>query len=119
VVMLLQATPAAAQMRGPDSWKDCRFTPSTTVERKQSINPGGFIVRGLFYGYQRGAGPTKGARCPSYPSCSEYSRRAFQRKPAPEALMLTIDRLNRCGHDEQFYEYKFVGDGPKVIDPVP
>lgn len=39
-------------------------------------------------------------RCPMYPSCSHYSRQAFERYNPITAWILTADRLLRCGRDE-------------------
>ncbi|RMD82081.1 MAG: membrane protein insertion efficiency factor YidD [Candidatus Dadabacteria bacterium] len=61
-------------------------------------------VRWLFALYQRGIGPTKGVRCPMYPSCSEYGRRAIAHYGLLRGLLMTADRLHRCGHDLQFYD---------------
>lgn len=41
-----------------------------------------------------------GDRCPMYPSCSHYSRQAFERYNPIMAWILTADRLLRCGRDE-------------------
>jgi putative component of membrane protein insertase Oxa1/YidC/SpoIIIJ protein YidD len=41
-----------------------------------------------------------GQRCPMYPSCSHYSRQAFERHNPIMAWILTADRLLRCGRDE-------------------
>lgn len=38
--------------------------------------------------------------CPSYPSCSEYSRQAIAKHGPVIGGMMTMDRLMRCGRDE-------------------
>ncbi|MFW6236977.1 MAG: membrane protein insertion efficiency factor YidD, partial [Desulfosudaceae bacterium] len=39
-------------------------------------------------------------RCAMYPTCSQYSRQAFDRHGLLPGWILTCDRLLRCGRDE-------------------
>jgi len=68
------------------------------------VSPESVLVKLLFATYQRGAGPTKGTRCPMTPSCSEYSRLSATRHGLVLGILMTADRLHRCGHDLHFYE---------------
>jgi len=58
------------------------------------------ILNRLFCGvirfYQIGISPFLGAHCRFTPTCSEYSREAFERFPFFYALWLTIRRISRC-----------------------
>ncbi|MEE9217951.1 MAG: membrane protein insertion efficiency factor YidD [Acidobacteriota bacterium] len=55
--------------------------------------------------YQLVVSPWLPAACRFLPTCSEYSRQAFERYPARRAAWLTLRRLARChpfaggGHD--------------------
>jgi len=46
--------------------------------------------------YQRFISPFLPQSCRFYPSCSEYSRLAFEKYPFPKALAKSIFRLLRC-----------------------
>jgi putative component of membrane protein insertase Oxa1/YidC/SpoIIIJ protein YidD len=50
--------------------------------------------------FQKTVSKADGSRCPMYPSCSHYSRQAFERHNPIMAWILTADRLLRCGRDE-------------------
>jgi len=41
-----------------------------------------------------------GNRCPMYPSCSTYTREAFQKHGLFMGWIMSCDRLVRCGRDE-------------------
>jgi putative component of membrane protein insertase Oxa1/YidC/SpoIIIJ protein YidD len=57
--------------------------------------------------YQRDVSPRRAGRCPFEPSCSEYSRLAFERYGALRATRMTIGRLRRCAPG---YEGSFVDE---------
>ena len=69
----------------------------------KGVAPTSLLVPILYRIYQRGAGPTKGVRCPMYPSCSEYSRISVVKSGLVLGILKTSDRLHRCGHDLSFY----------------
>lgn len=50
--------------------------------------------------FQKTLSRADGSRCPMYPSCSHYSRQAFEQNNPFTAWILTADRLLRCGRDE-------------------
>ncbi len=81
------------------------------AEVSPSLSPGRFILQGLFLIYQKGFGPTKGTRCPMYPSCSEFSRLAIARRGLLWGVIATADRLHRCGHDLNFYDVRWTRKG--------
>lgn len=57
--------------------------------------------------------------CPMHPSCSEYSRQAITKHGARMGLIMTIDRLIRCGRDEMASATRVrVGGQWKFYDPV-
>lgn len=54
--------------------------------------------------YQKWISPVKGGNtCPMYPSCSQYSKIAFQILPWYEAYTSSFERLLRCGNDLYLY----------------
>jgi putative component of membrane protein insertase Oxa1/YidC/SpoIIIJ protein YidD len=69
------------------------------------------------YVYRSSIGPIKGEFCPMYPSCSQYGDIAIKRHGVLGILM-TMDRLHRCGHDLESYERVIVGARIKCLDPV-
>jgi len=79
-------------------------TGTAASQSGDGVGPESPLVKLLFAVYQRGAGPTKGTRCPMTPSCSEYSRLAVARHGLVLGIVMTADRLHRCGHDLAFYE---------------
>jgi putative membrane protein insertion efficiency factor len=50
--------------------------------------------------YQKIVSPAVGNRCRMSPSCSAYSREAFQTHGFFLGWIMTCDRLMRCGRDE-------------------
>jgi Putative membrane protein insertion efficiency factor len=77
---------------------------AVTPVANESIGPSSLGVRFLFGFYQHGVSPTKGTACPMFPSCSEYGRLSVARHGLFLGIMITADRLHRCGHDLYLYE---------------
>jgi putative membrane protein insertion efficiency factor len=50
----------------------------------------------LIRGYQYFLSPLLGSNCRFYPSCSAYSKEAFEKLPIHLAIFKTIWRLLRC-----------------------
>ena len=67
--------------------------------------------------YQEVISPTKGRDCPSYPSCSAYSIQALQQYGLLQGLLMTADRLHRCGHDVQYFPLIETPGGTRYEDP--
>jgi len=65
--------------------------------------------------YQNYINPIKGQNCRMYPSCSEYGMIVISKYNLTGVLM-TMDRLLRCGHDLYLYERIVVGDSIKYLD---
>ncbi len=57
--------------------------------------------------YQRYMSCLKNTHCSMYPSCSNYAKMVFQDNSFPKAMILTADRLTRCGHDLDVYQTTF------------
>ena len=84
-LILLHAGPADAQ--DPDSGQD-----SLLSEESLYLSPITF--------YQKFISPVDGHRCRMSPSCSAYSKEAFQTHGFFMGWIMTCDRLMRCGRDE-------------------
>lgn len=69
----------------------------------EGIGPMKLFTKGLFIFYQQIVGPTKGTNCPMIPSCSEYAKLAVAKNGLFEGIIMTADRLHRCGHDLHLY----------------
>nr|MBN2278374.1 membrane protein insertion efficiency factor YidD [candidate division Zixibacteria bacterium] len=77
-----------------------------------------FPTLGLIAGYRLLISPGIGGDCPMSPSCSEYARMAFQRYDPLTAMMMTSDRLHRCGHDPEQYRITIIDGYSRYLDPV-
>lgn len=61
----------------------------------------------------------RSSACPMHPSCSEYSRKAFEKYGASKGWVMTVDRLIRCGRDEvRFSDRIWVNGQIKYHDPI-
>ena len=70
--------------------------------------------------YQKWISPIKGnTLCPMYPSCSQYSKIAFDKYSEMKAFSMSCDRILRCGHELNLYKQIQVNDRIQFYDPVP
>jgi len=78
-----------------------------------------FIIPFYFFVkfYQVAISPIKQDNCQMHPSCSHYSIVCLKNYGYIGVLM-TVDRLNRCGHDVQYYDKVIIGNRIKYYDPV-
>ena len=83
----------------------------------QNISFISFPFLAFVHGYQQIIGPIKGNYCPMYPSCSVYGIQAIN-KYNIEGVVMSIDRLHRCGHDLQLYDKVIIGKEVKNLDMV-
>jgi len=77
------------------------------------------FINSAIRGYQWVFGETRGASCPMHPECSEYTEGAFTETGVIPAIMLTTDRVLRCGNDLDNYELVRVGQTQRYADPLP
>lgn len=74
--------------------------------------------------YQKAISPIDGNRCPMYPSCSHYMIQSLRKHHTLMATIMTVDRLNRCGHDLGYYKTMKLGhrlyyyDSPDSLSKV-
>jgi hypothetical protein len=90
-------------------------TSQKTDEDKSKGNPGVAIVS-LFRDY---ISPVDSDRCPSYPTCSSYSIKAFKKHGFIMGWLMTVDRLIHEGKDEtKISPIIFVNGEKKIYDPL-
>jgi len=69
--------------------------------------------------FQKVISRADGDRDPMYPSCSRFAATVFKRFNPFTALILTSDRLLRCGHDEvRLSPQVFIHGQSLTYDPV-
>lgn len=66
--------------------------------------------------YKSNISEIKGENCRMFPSCSEYGYIAIQKYPL-RGILMTTDRLLRCGHDLENYKTVIVGNSIRFYDP--
>ena len=54
--------------------------------------------------YQNFISPVDGARCQMWPSCSDYAKLAVENNGKFKGILMTFDRLTRCGSDLHKYD---------------
>ena len=64
--------------------------------------------------FQKYISPVDGDRCPMYPSCSSYSKQAFQTHGFFMGWIMTCDRLMRCGRDETRLSPEIMQNGRRL-----
>jgi putative component of membrane protein insertase Oxa1/YidC/SpoIIIJ protein YidD len=97
-------------------------TPSTPknnpVLDRAALNPSSPIVHLLDF-YKKFISRVDGDRCPMYPSCTAYSKQAFQKHGLFMGWIMTSDRLLRCGRDEVHHAPQVWVNGQKrTYDPL-
>jgi putative component of membrane protein insertase Oxa1/YidC/SpoIIIJ protein YidD len=101
LVLLMQHSARAA---GPN-W--IGFNPSPGPAPRdtslRAISPGQILAKPLFHLYQKELATSKGQTCPMVPSCSEYGRLAVIRYGFVTGVLMSADRIHRCGHDLRYY----------------
>ena len=84
---------------------------------KQSDSTDG-IFSHLFSFYDEYISPIDGDRCPMQPSCSHYGRQAIETYGFVIGLLMTFDRLQRCGYDKDQYNEVRKSNRVYLHDPV-
>lgn len=117
---LLVESVGAAAAGGPE-WQGYNPDPVPTAPAPPQltpVSPGQAISRPLFFMYQKQIALGKGQTCPMAPSCSEYGRLAVREKGFVRGVLMTADRIHRCGHDLQHYPLVVQGNRMRSWDPV-
>jgi putative component of membrane protein insertase Oxa1/YidC/SpoIIIJ protein YidD len=68
--------------------------------------------------YRKWVSPAKGVHCRMMPSDSAYMLDAVHAAGPFIGLLMTVDRLHRCGHDVSRYPIVMTPDGPRYWDPA-
>jgi|TARA_B100001971_G_C18234528_1_gene566251 putative component of membrane protein insertase Oxa1/YidC/SpoIIIJ protein YidD len=102
----------AADLSGKEI--DTSFTNSISIEEEINIES---VLLLPIYIYQNFLGRIKGSYCPMYPSCSNYGSESI-RKHGLKGLLMTFDRLHRCGHDYHNYQTIIIHDQIYYFDSV-
>ncbi len=77
------------------------------------------ISLGIISFYQKYISPVDGDRCPMYPSCSKYFRKAVKKHGWIKGWIMGMDRIVRCGRDEVHLSPKIWKNGRAyTYDPV-
>lgn len=104
----------AQNLKSPDEFN---IEKKKNSQEQNEISFLSFPMLITFKTYQIILGPIKGENCPMYPSCSNYGIEAVK-KYNIKGLLITADRLNRCGHDLKYYKTIIVNDQIKYLDSV-
>lgn len=96
----------------------CAHPQGTGEERSPSFSPMKALID-FYQGPLNHCSAVRHGECPMHPSCSEYSKEAFERYGFFIGAMITSDRLMRCGRDETRLSPKvYVGGMLKSYDPL-
>ena len=72
----------------------------------------------LFTFYKKYISPVDGDRCAMHPSCSRFANDAVGQFGVVKGVLLTCDRLTRCGNDMWTYPTVFRDGLNLFFDPV-
>ena len=110
LIILFASLAFADSMKGP--W-EAEFSH----EKKAEISSAAGFMMNI---YQKYISPLAGgSRCPMTPGCSNYSKTCFHRHGAVFGVIMTTDRLMRCGRSETKDAREVWVDGEKkYYDPV-
>ncbi len=93
----------------------CLFFFSISYAKQDEKN----LMHKVFDFYHSHISSIDGNRCPMYPSCSNYSKKVFEKHGFFMGSIMTFDRLIRCGGSElEFAEEIEVKGKKKCFDPV-
>ena len=93
----------------------CTGSSSSHKAGKAALNPGLWLVKL----YKNTISSVDSDRCPSFPSCSEYSLNAFRKHGFLIGWLMTVDRLLHEGKEEsKVSPMVYSGGRWKIYDPV-
>ncbi len=89
------------------------------VCQKAYLESGNDALDDYFRFYRTSLREGIGSRCSMYPSCSNYSALAIRERGPFYGIMLSADRLIRCGQDLSFYNKVTLPSGQRVYKDFP
>ena len=96
----------------------CAQSVGTKQEVPGSLNPLRAVID-FYQGPLNHCSAVRSGECPMYPSCSSYSKEAFEKYGFFLGGMIASDRLMRCGRDEVRLAPRIYVNGKiKVYDPL-
>ena len=113
IFVIIYVMPIFGKMNSPEEF----FNLKEENDKIEVHSPFVIPIYSLVRFYQIAFSPIKQDNCQMYPSCSHYCITCFK-KHGIIGILMTVDRLNRCGHDLQYYEKAIVGNRIKYFDPV-
>ena len=115
MAFLAPAGSYAGEGRWEEPWGKETFSRATP-EKGGSL--GQRAAAGLIGIFRTYISPVDGDRCPSYPSCSQYSLEAIQKHGAIVGLVMTFDRLIHESDEIRTAPPVKVYDSYRYYDPV-
>ena len=113
VIFTIMISPIYGKMNSPEDFIHQKKENVKVNIHNPFVLPVHFLVRF----YQVVISPIKQENCQMYPSCSHYSIACLKTHGILGVLM-TVDRLNRCGHDVHNYDKIIIGNRIKYYDPI-
>ncbi len=96
----------------------CTYSHSIQAETDGGDDPLSLMVR-FYRGPLNHLSAVRYGECPMYPSDSEYSLQSIKKHGMLAGLVMSMDRLMRCGRDEtRLSPEVFVNGKWKTYDPV-
>ncbi len=96
----------------------CTYSKSMQTETGRGSDPLSLMVR-FYRGPLNHLSAVRYGECPMYPSDSEYSLQSIKKHGMLAGLVMSMDRLMRCGRDEtRLSPEVFVNGRWKTYDPV-
>ncbi len=107
----------AGEGRWEDPWEG---HPPPGSERINTISSsaGQWVAEGGLHIFRKYISPVDGDRCPSYPSCSQYSAEAIRKHGALLGFLLTIDRLIHEADEVRRAPLVRIQDDYRYYDPL-
>ena len=95
---------------------------SETAQQKEALNEKPSLVTGFFTTaltfFSNVISPVDGDRCPSYPTCAAYSKKAYEKHGTVLGTLMTVDRLFHEADEPRFSPTVEVNGVRRLYDPV-
>ena len=114
----LQAKGYAGEGRWEEPWGKGTFSAENKKVPLRESSPGQKAVEGLIEFFRSTISRVDGDRCPSYPSCSQYSLEAIRKHGALVGLVMTFDRLIHESDEIRIAPSVRVNGSNRYYDPV-